>query len=1495
MVLYICFMLYMMLSSAQALTCYGSAFESVLCEGANQFCATFTFFGETYRGCIVRTNEFNKDNCDVIREIDNGACCCDLDFCNSETCINQEQRHLQSNSLTLAPTTNAISNQSLYCEAPNTLIPAPQGPQTNVSCNFGNSSGWTYVSNNTFLSGLTSCISIREATPYDYQNYNVYPSNMWCPTTLEGNTYDAETSLSWGICTCEPNCKVQSIKEQPKGPKIGPCDFGNENGWEYRSTSANLFSLHGCISIAEAPPNDYQLYNLNPNDLWCPTSLINGLYDPQQDIELNWAVCQCSPCRIIPNSPNPAFVSSGLCDFGPTGNWTYQFSNGEKVNGLTSCLDLNPDALLLPVGYPDIFGGSLPPLNSRWCPTQLLNESIYLADLTVAENGANPNQNYPISWGLCECVQSLSESSFTPTTGPSSLSQNSTTDQPTTTSSFPSTFSPSISPSAAPTKTPHYQGTEYCVIVNSSAPLTSGVCNLGTSGVWDYLGVSTNPGISSETTRVYGVTGCFSSSLGQPALSNSNSMGVDDYFYWCPGPSGLDQTNTYNLSAPNGIFWGVCECGQCAAYDYNSSNIIGLCGMNSSGHWTYKANGVEALILGCQRIEDYPPYGSQYLNGSDLWCPLSSGLINDTYDFDNSNNKNAWGLCTCLSQTDVSGIYSPTNSPIYGPSLAPSYSPSSASPTKAPSSSPSFSTPTLSPFVQTTTAPTPAQTICKISSVTFESQHVVKIGSICGFENGYLNNSWEFNDPSLNTSTQLSSCVSIGAFTPLGSDYTDFGKLWCPSKNGLSNNTYSRESPNAYEWGFCTCETCQVQGSILGDILPEACDFGTDGTWGYNNSQGTVNSSLAGCVSTTEFPPFGVVAGVEQLWCPISGGLDQSNIYNIHGQNDALKWAYCTCSPTLPPTPATKTPTFDPTVPGGTHKPTTSSPSNTPTEKPSESPSFAPYPEPSRSPSTYPTLKPSKSPTTPRPSLKPTSFPTTGFPTPIPSTQNPSFNPTLPGSIGNVALFIQADHSGSIRSANPLCTSETENSPDGPQSCWTLQNTFIRNLALNLMSKAESFRFYLSAFTCFNRNPINQILTYPALTFPDAPEQVLKGLYALENLGQNRMFATCPSLGVQQMMDAMSLLSTDWTILYVIVTDGRVNSGDFKKYRQIIHNMKLKYGVNVVCGATVGNSNSAELQTLLDSNCVFPALDFPNLASHLYSEKFSYALLNGGLSESQVNAIFDTISPTANHVVVPTQNFNTKTNIPTDSGEVTVSPTNNSKDETVKITATTGIIIVGAFAIGLVVVLRTKKSKIIRKGNPVNPSFWYNNPAYPELHPQGKVEKKSSSSLRPHRHPDPIHWISNPAFEGPTKEIVRKRSRADSDPGFFDLPPPPPPLLHPADDQRREDLFAFNSPSKRQTNQSKLGISPFSSSPERTLKRNLVEVEEDVPLPLFWKLFKSPTGHEKKQLEGEEDEEILFRAGKTLVFHPPTTNTTTINVNRKLDFDLGFYQPDTDS
>jgi hypothetical protein len=364
-------------------------------------------------------------------------------------------------------------------------------------------------------------------------------------------------------------------------------------------------------------------------------------------------------------------------------------------------------------------------------------------------------------------------------------------------------------------------------------------------------------------------------------------------------------------------------------------------------------------------------------------------------------------------------------------------------------------------------------------------------------------------------------------------------------------------------------------------------------------------------------------------------------------------------------------------------------------------------------------------------------------PSPSPTTAIPTTNN---GEFSKIALFIQADHSGSIRSANPKCKSLSAGDETGSKTCWQLQTQFIQNL-VNYMAGSvgsDNFRLYLSAFSCINGNPTNKVLSNPVLSWPGHPEHVQTALRNFAVLGERRMYGTCPSLGTETILDTMKRLPTDWPIAYVIITDGRIDGADQRNFATTISKVKKRMGSNRVCAATVGYDAVDQIRHLLRSDCVHPASDFIEIATSSFSSRLGHSLLIGG---------DDLAIPT--QVTQPPQNSQgSQTAAPNTAPAPDETPNEPSSPHSSEfnvfstvVGSSIGVVIfVGLFFV--FAVSRRRRRHVIRGHKPADEVFWINNPK-------------------------PVSPKSGPTIIAP----MRRRSRASSDVSLVHLPAPPDPVL----------------------------------------------------------------------------------------------------------------------
>ena len=197
---------------------------------------------------------------------------------------------------------------------------------------------------------------------------------------------------------------------------------------------------------------------------------------------------------------------------------------------------------------------------------------------------------------------------------------------------------------------------------------------------------------------------------------------------------------------------------------------------------------------------------------------------------------------------------------------------------------------------------------------------------------------------------------------------------------------------------------------------------------------------------------------------------------------------------------------------------------------------------------------------------------------------------------GKLMLFIQLDHSGSIREANPLCRRQSEG-----KRCWEIIVEFVENLVNTLVVRVggyQNFRLHLSYFSCTSKTnrPINKIIAQLA----DTAAEVQKALATLKTLDEDKMYGTCPSLGASEMLKMMQRynnVASPWPMAYYIVTDGRVTGADRKDYRRVMlgvrNEVRKRVPTRDVCAMTIGEVGIKEdLKSLIRSDCVESVNDF---------------------------------------------------------------------------------------------------------------------------------------------------------------------------------------------------------------------------------------------------------------------------------------------------------------
>ena len=223
-----------------------------------------------------------------------------------------------------------------------------------------------------------------------------------------------------------------------------------------------------------------------------------------------------------------------------------------------------------------------------------------------------------------------------------------------------------------------------------------------------------------------------------------------------------------------------------------------------------------------------------------------------------------------------------------------------------------------------------------------------------------------------------------------------------------------------------------------------------------------------------------------------------------------------------------------------------------------------------------------------------------------------------------MALFVQADHSGSIRTAASECMAKSG------KNCVELELSFIQNLVNATIAEVglKNFRFHLSTFTCLHGHMYNIVHTQPALTDPGNLEQIYMAFESFRHLSDHRMYFTCPSAGTQEIINLMQTLPQGFPRSYVIVTDGRVNAGDGSKFRGAIINLKklLEYGVRP-CAATIGRQDIPQLKHLMETLCIHTAEDFFSLSLPPFANQLTSDMLLIDPSSSVPLTIPPTVSP----------------------------------------------------------------------------------------------------------------------------------------------------------------------------------------------------------------------------------------------------------------------------
>lgn len=198
-------------------------------------------------------------------------------------------------------------------------------------------------------------------------------------------------------------------------------------------------------------------------------------------------------------------------------------------------------------------------------------------------------------------------------------------------------------------------------------------------------------------------------------------------------------------------------------------------------------------------------------------------------------------------------------------------------------------------------------------------------------------------------------------------------------------------------------------------------------------------------------------------------------------------------------------------------------------------------------------------------------------------------------------VYIQLDYSGSVREANPVCRKQTG------KICWELVTDFVQEMLTRLTQSIPwgDLRVHLSYFTCQPQKqiPTNKVLTSPFLT--DRETKMNAALDRMRGMNQKRMYGTCPSRGARAIYHK-ARLTYKRPAMYLIVTDGRVQSSDRARYRKVMSKMGalLRDRVNatigelqdMMCAVTVGDvANGKDIEKLIGSSCVYSVQDFAEM------------------------------------------------------------------------------------------------------------------------------------------------------------------------------------------------------------------------------------------------------------------------------------------------------------